>query len=90
MRHDRGRGGVISKNLLTQKITRATLLALYCMAKICSQCGRTALSGQSRSHSNIATKRRQNVNLQSRKIDGDRVKICTRCLRTAVKVSAKS
>ncbi|OGL87419.1 50S ribosomal protein L28 [Candidatus Uhrbacteria bacterium RIFCSPLOWO2_02_FULL_48_12] len=52
------------------------------MARVCSQCGRGALSAQSRSHSNIATKRRQFLNLQTRRVNGQKVKICTRCLRT--------
>ena len=46
--------------------------------------------GHNVSHSNRKTNRRFNLNLQSRRllIDGEmkRVKICTRCLRTMVKV----
>ena len=38
--------------------------------------------GNNRSHSNVATKRRQLVNLQPRIIDGKQVRLCTRCLRT--------
>jgi ribosomal protein L28 len=37
--------------------------------------------GNSRSHSNIATKRRQLVNLQPRTIGGQKVRLCTRCIR---------
>ncbi|OGL80884.1 50S ribosomal protein L28 [Candidatus Uhrbacteria bacterium RIFCSPLOWO2_01_FULL_47_25] len=55
------------------------------MSRVCSQCGRGALSAQSRSHSNIATKRRQFLNLQTRRLDDQKVKICTRCLRTMTK-----
>jgi len=47
--------------------------------------------GNSRSHSNIATKRRQLVNLQPRTIGGQKVRLCTRCIRmvkTATVVSA--
>ncbi|MFA7286628.1 MAG: L28 family ribosomal protein [Patescibacteria group bacterium] len=58
------------------------------MAKICDQCGRGSAKANSRSHSNIATIRRQHINLQSRTIDGKQVKICTSCLRTNVKVTA--
>ena len=52
------------------------------MAKKCDLCGRGAMRGASRSHSKIRTLRRQNINLQSRTIDGKKVKLCTSCLRT--------
>lgn len=55
------------------------------MARECEKCGRGTISGVSRSHSNIATKRRLYINLQSKKIDGRRTKICTRCLKTLAK-----
>lgn len=55
------------------------------MARVCENCGRGTISGVSRSHSNIATKRRLYVNLQTKKINGVRVKICTRCLKTLAK-----
>ncbi len=41
--------------------------------------------GHSRSHSNIASKRRQNVNLQVVRINGKRVRIAARTLRTLKK-----
>jgi ribosomal protein L28 len=53
------------------------------MAKICDRCGRGALTANRRSHSNIATKRRQLVNLQTRRLGGQTLKLCTRCIRTA-------
>ncbi len=40
------------------------------------------MTGNTRSHSNIATKVRRMVNLQTRKIQGVKMKLCTRCLRT--------
>jgi len=43
----------------------------------------------SRSHSNIATKHRQFVNLQTKKVDGKRINICTACIKTLSK-SAKA
>jgi len=49
------------------------------MAKICDFCGRVPQKSFSRSHSNIATKRRQNINLQIIRIGGEKKKICTRC-----------
>jgi len=55
------------------------------MARVCEKCGRGTISGVSRSHSNIATKRRLYINLQSKKIDGRRTKICTSCLKTLAK-----
>lgn len=51
------------------------------MAKVCSICQRKAVVGNSRSHSNIASKRRMHINLQSKKVDGRRITICTSCLK---------
>jgi len=39
-----------------------------------------------RSHSNIKTIKRQHINLQSKKVDGIRKKVCTKCLKTMAKV----
>ncbi len=55
------------------------------MAKKCDMCDRGATKGASRSHSKIKTLRRQNINLQTRKVDGLSLKICTSCLRTLTK-----
>ncbi len=52
------------------------------MAKKCDLCGRSATKGASRSHSKIKTLKRQNINLQSKTIEGFKVKLCTSCLRT--------
>lgn len=68
------------------------------MAKKCDLCGRGATKGASRSHSKIKTLKRQNINLQTKVIDGFKVKLCTSCLRTldkpkrvkAKKVEAKA
>ncbi|MDA2935866.1 50S ribosomal protein L28 [Patescibacteria group bacterium AH-259-L05] len=57
------------------------------MARKCTICGRGPTSAVSRSHSNVATKRRQYINLQTKKISGKRVKLCTRCLKTLKKNS---
>ncbi len=51
------------------------------MAQRCEICGRGALVGNRRSHSNIATKVRRKVNLQSRVLDGRRTKVCVTCFR---------
>ncbi|MEA3398188.1 MAG: 50S ribosomal protein L28 [Patescibacteria group bacterium] len=56
------------------------------MAKKCDLCGRSSTKGAARSHSNIKTIRRQNINLQSKKIDGKKMKVCTKCLKTMVKM----
>lgn len=52
------------------------------MAKRCDLCGRSSTKGASRSHSKIKTLKRQNINLQSKTIEGEKVKLCTSCLRT--------
>lgn len=52
------------------------------MARLCDRCGRGSNRANSRSHSNIATKREQFANLQSRKIGGMRMTVCTRCLKS--------
>jgi len=55
------------------------------MAKKCDLCGRGATKGASRSHSKIKTLKRQNINLQTKMIDGLKVKVCTSCIRTMAK-----
>ncbi|MEA3449857.1 MAG: 50S ribosomal protein L28 [Patescibacteria group bacterium] len=55
------------------------------MSKQCNLCGRSSTKGASRSHSNIKTIKRQNINLQSKKIDGKKLSICTKCLKTKAK-----
>ena len=56
------------------------------MAKKCDLCGRGSTKGAKRSHSNIKTIRRQHINLQTKTIDGKKMKICTSCLKTMVKI----
>ncbi|MBU1131637.1 50S ribosomal protein L28 [Patescibacteria group bacterium] len=55
------------------------------MSKICEICQRGPRASVSRSHSNVATKTRQLINLQSKKIDGKRISICTKCIKTMSK-----
>lgn len=43
------------------------------------------MKGASRSHSKIKTLKRQEINLQTKNIDGMKIKVCTSCLRTAAK-----
>ena len=55
------------------------------MPRVCSSCGKGPVSGNSRSHSMVATKRRFDPNLQKVRIDDRgtprRVYVCTRCLK---------
>ncbi len=58
------------------------------MAQFCEVCGRGPQMSNLRSKSNIATKRRQKVNVQPKKLDGKRISMCTRCWKTKSKVTA--
>lgn len=55
------------------------------MAKVCQICQKSSKKSYSRSHSNIATKRRQHVNLQTALVDGKRVPACSRCIKNLYK-----
>jgi ribosomal protein L28 len=55
------------------------------MAKRCDVCGAKPTRGAKRSHSNRQTLKRQYLNLQSTKIDGQATKLCARCLKTTKK-----
>ena len=57
------------------------------MSRIDQLTGRRANFGQSRSHSNIATKRRQNLNLQKIRISGVKVRVSARTLKTLKKLA---
>ncbi|MBI4415114.1 MAG: 50S ribosomal protein L28 [Candidatus Kerfeldbacteria bacterium] len=59
------------------------------MARICERCGRGSLRSFSRSHSNIATIKRQHLNLQKTRLDGRSVRMCTSCIRTVARSLAK-
>jgi len=59
------------------------------MSKFCERCERGPVSSQSRSHSNIATKRRNEINLQVKTVEGKRMRICTRCIKTMKKKATK-
>jgi len=56
------------------------------MGRFCQIRGRGALTSVSRSHSNIATKRRQYLNLQKTVYQGKRVKACARCIKSQTKI----
>ncbi len=56
------------------------------MSRIDQLTGRGPNFGHSRSHSNIATKRRQNLNLQTIRIGGVKVRVSARTLKTLKKL----
>jgi ribosomal protein L28 len=60
------------------------------MSRLCELCGRGANRANWRSHSNIASKRRQFVNLQVKRIAGVKTKACARCLRSLTKSAKKA
>ena len=62
------------------------------MSKVCVTCGKAPAMGNNRSHSNRATKRRFEPNLQRvrAKVENEnkRIWVCTRCLRSGKVVKA--
>ena len=56
------------------------------MSKICDLCGRGPTFNISRSHSNVATNRRVDINLQPKTLKGVRCRVCTKCIKTLSKV----
>ena len=58
------------------------------MSRVCEISGKGPLSGNNRSHSLRATRRKWNVNLQTVEINGKKVKISARALRTLRKQNA--
>jgi ribosomal protein L28 len=58
------------------------------MSRICAITGKSANFGNSRSHSNIATRRKQKVNLQTISLNGRRVRVAASTLRTLHKMTA--
>jgi len=52
------------------------------MSRTCMVCGRGAMYSATRSHSNVQHKRKQYLNLQNKTINGSKVKVCTKCLKT--------
>jgi len=55
------------------------------MSKTCEICGRGTATSFHVSHSKVKAKRTQKINLQSKKIDGKKTKVCTSCIKTSVK-----
>ncbi len=57
------------------------------MSRICQLTGRKTKSGNSRSHSNVACRRKFKINLQTKRLDGMKLRLSTRALRTLAKAS---
>lgn len=55
------------------------------MSRVCEICERGAKTGNKVSHSNIKTLRKFAINLQTKKVNGIRKKVCTRCIKTLSK-----
>jgi large subunit ribosomal protein L28 len=58
------------------------------MSRVCDICGRGSQSGHKVSHSNVKTLRKFAINLQTKKINGIRKRVCTKCIKTAAKATA--
>lgn len=59
------------------------------MSKVCDICNRGKVSGNVRSHSNVASKRTMGINLQSKRLSGVKMTICTSCIKTLNKLKKK-
>jgi large subunit ribosomal protein L28 len=57
------------------------------MSRVCQLSGRKTRSGNSRSHSNIASRRKFQVNLQTKRVDGIKLRLSTRAIRTLAKTA---
>jgi len=55
------------------------------MSRKCDVCGRGSTRDASRSHSNIKTLKRQHINLQTKTVNGTKLKTCTKCIKTMKK-----
>ncbi len=58
------------------------------MSRICVLTGKRANNAVSRSHSNVATKHLQQVNLQKRRMASVNIRLSTRALKTLKKLDA--
>lgn len=62
---------------------------LISMMKLCMRCEKGVRVANMRSHSNIASKRKQRPNLQRTKVDGKRLLLCASCLRVVTRAAAQ-
>jgi len=60
------------------------------MSRIDILTGKRANTANSRSHSKVATKRRQHVNLQTIRLEGVKIRIAARTLRTLKKLAKEA
>lgn len=60
------------------------------MSRIDELTGKKANFGNSRSHSNVATRHRQNVNLQTIRIEGVKVRVAARTIKALKKMALKA
>ncbi|MBD3281791.1 50S ribosomal protein L28 [Candidatus Uhrbacteria bacterium] len=58
------------------------------MSRICELSGKRANTANIRSHSNVATKKTQGVNLQTRRINGTKLRLSSRALKALKKFEA--
>jgi len=58
------------------------------MSRICQLTGKCANTANNRSHSNVATKKTQGVNLQTRRLNGVKVRLSSRTLKALKKFDA--
>lgn len=56
------------------------------MSRVCEICGKGPTVGIKKSHSNIKTKKWVLPNLQTKRIDGKKVKICSSCLKNKSRI----
>lgn len=59
------------------------------MSRTCEMTGRGTKTGNSRSHSNIATRRTFKINIQTKRVDGVKMKLSTKAIRTMAKNAVK-
>lgn len=63
------------------------------MSRVCDICGRSyhkaSIINKLRGNYNRAGTKKQRVNLQSKVVDGEKKKICVKCMRTISKNAAK-
>lgn len=66
-------------------IPHLAILTPINMSRICQLSGKRANKANNRSHSNVATKKTQGVNLQTRRINGVKLRLSSRALKALKK-----
>ena len=59
------------------------------MMKVCMRCEKGIQVANTRSHSNIASKRKQRPNLQRMTVQGKRLVLCTSCVKAVTREIAR-